>query len=580
MFLASSSRLYARETTEEEFIRYVRDNGVSAALQPAMIQLYRLPIKPNNIKEFFAEYLENGACTLTNISLLRAELCYLHSEEENLQLRLKNLDEVLQDMNDSLNVSNIQRASASMIPNSDEIPDLMTRFVEDTKKNPINSYDPFDLSTPNFQVEEDIEASEEEGEAEEEMNMVVTKTSENLERKDSVLDMLDDLKEFDPWGMIFKYYDNDLKYESKTKGNSNNNDKSLLPTDITNKENENRDASIMGESKNSSEDADTLIELFHTKILPDEKIDESFLKEKREKMNFSDLMGWGNYQSKQYNLPPKYPTHISNTTTMLPPMFNDFSGKKQQDFKGSSRMSEEKDRNKKNLIKFYSQMNNGGVTDGKLFNFTIKDQPAVDMYAKGIQTDILEEFEEFAGEDWDWEWDTEDYYLNSEGGKVKSTLISQKDGNGNTFLNEENKEKREILTNNEETLKANFPKKRLNLELYPTVLLRSETKMSTSTLYQPCSSQDEGPKKGRQVKYGIGGIKFLDKTEKNAQKGAKVNTREYTRSSVADSSYSKPINSPLGNRKSAKHLKYIYDTYDADTASKLQQEFDFRIFDD
>ena len=69
-----------RKSSEEEFSRYVYDCGVMDAFRAALICLYELPIKPLNLEEYFAEFLESQAHDLIELSILRAELGYKRAE--------------------------------------------------------------------------------------------------------------------------------------------------------------------------------------------------------------------------------------------------------------------------------------------------------------------------------------------------------------------------------------------------------------------------------------------------------------------------------------------------------------------
>ena len=105
MYLASAGRLYSvknpfshscfltcsnfnkyyhnrkqRKSSEEEFSRYVYDCGVMDAFRAALICLYELPIKPLNLEEYFAEFLESHAHDLIELSILRAELGHKRAE--------------------------------------------------------------------------------------------------------------------------------------------------------------------------------------------------------------------------------------------------------------------------------------------------------------------------------------------------------------------------------------------------------------------------------------------------------------------------------------------------------------------
>jgi hypothetical protein len=63
-----------RQTPARQFSQYLKNNHVLGLLQPALTLLYGMPVKPKDLYEFFAEYLDDGAQTLFKISLLQAEL--------------------------------------------------------------------------------------------------------------------------------------------------------------------------------------------------------------------------------------------------------------------------------------------------------------------------------------------------------------------------------------------------------------------------------------------------------------------------------------------------------------------------
>ena len=62
------------------FSEYLKRNDVFEVLQPALTLLYEMPIKPIDLNEYFAEFLDNGAQTLLKISLLQAELLYKQNQ--------------------------------------------------------------------------------------------------------------------------------------------------------------------------------------------------------------------------------------------------------------------------------------------------------------------------------------------------------------------------------------------------------------------------------------------------------------------------------------------------------------------
>lgn len=69
-----------QESASNQFWKYLKNNKVIDIFLPALTILYEMPIKPTNLLEFFAEYLEHGAADLLKISSLQVELCYKRAE--------------------------------------------------------------------------------------------------------------------------------------------------------------------------------------------------------------------------------------------------------------------------------------------------------------------------------------------------------------------------------------------------------------------------------------------------------------------------------------------------------------------
>jgi len=67
-------------SASKEFWKYLDENNVIEIFQAGISLLYEMPFKPDNLYEFFAEYLEDGAKDLLHISHLHAELCFKQAE--------------------------------------------------------------------------------------------------------------------------------------------------------------------------------------------------------------------------------------------------------------------------------------------------------------------------------------------------------------------------------------------------------------------------------------------------------------------------------------------------------------------
>ncbi|CAL8142038.1 unnamed protein product [Orchesella dallaii] len=305
-----------KSNPKQEFIRYFKDSGAAAAVQKAMTLLYRMPVKPTNLAEYFSQYFENGAQQLMRISLLKAELCYKRGELQNRLDKIKESEKNIEKLCNLLGISQgefNERFLPKHIKERYRL-SILERYFKDMEKG----------------IEKTLEEV-----SEEVTNNVIVEVGDNDEygsnydlENDCLRDVQSDhairqdMIELDPWGIICKapkesHPNSDEQHDHKPKhpqkhnknwqGYSHRQSNNLVKSEISLLMDGHVEAYLDDEHEHDDDDAATLAELFcsndgniHEQDDEGSKLHNQLLTvRKADKVKMADFMGWSPLQSRE-----------------------------------------------------------------------------------------------------------------------------------------------------------------------------------------------------------------------------------------------------------------------------------------
>ncbi|ODN01770.1 hypothetical protein Ocin01_04898 [Orchesella cincta] len=321
MYEIDSANFTSKSNPKQEFIHYFKDSGAAAAVQRAMTLLYRMPVKPTNLAEYFSQYFENGAQQLMRISLLKAELCYKRGELQNRLDKIKESEKNIEKLCNMLAISQ-EEFNERFVPKHIKERyrlSILERYFKDMEKGIEKTLDEVsDEVTKNITVE--VNDNDEYGS---------NYDSENDCLRDVQSDhaIRQDMIELDPWGIICKApkeahahrTSDDRDQHNKPKsahtqkhhkdwhGHSHRQSNHLVQSEISLLMDGNAGAYPDDEHEQDDDDAATLAELFcsndgnvheqdddgamlHNQLLTVRKAD---------KVKMADFMGWTPLQSRE-----------------------------------------------------------------------------------------------------------------------------------------------------------------------------------------------------------------------------------------------------------------------------------------
>ncbi|CAG7823211.1 unnamed protein product, partial [Allacma fusca] len=244
MFLASAGRVYCI------WDRGSPCYGVMPAFRSALVWLYQLPVKPKDMNAYFAEFLENRARDATEMSKLRAEMCYKTTELTELKKRNQALDDQMKALRQR---TGLNKNPSQIVGQNEQQFEIMQRFFQD-----LQEFHPSLLSRASILLKEDEQPFGGESEG------GVRKLKDKIEKKDYYQEFVNEMKKFDPWGIVFPY----IRKGNKKAGKGEKPEIGDLPTNtedsLAKQQNRKPDEETSDSLKTDDDDSRSVAELLHS----------------------------------------------------------------------------------------------------------------------------------------------------------------------------------------------------------------------------------------------------------------------------------------------------------------------------